>query len=66
MSTVASTIKAIFRPDDGPRLAVQEGVKASRCDVVDASNRLESTIADLLAENDRLTGRNRGKPKHVH
>lgn len=57
---MSAILKAIFSPNDGTRQAVQDRVVASRVKVEKAASRLEETVRDLLARNDRLTGRTNG------
>ncbi|MET3649074.1 hypothetical protein [Phyllobacterium ifriqiyense] len=49
----------IFNPHDGSRRAVVVRVIEARKDVERTANRLEVGVADLLDENDRITGRKR-------
>lgn len=53
----------IFNPYDGSRRAVVARVIEARKDVERAANRLEVVVADLLDENDRITGRKRNVQK---
>lgn len=55
-----NVLKCIFKPHDGSRAAVKEEVVNSRQKVETAVTRFESTIRELLHENDTLTGRSNG------
>ncbi len=54
---MTNVLKCIFKPHDGSRKAVQDEVATSRQKVETAASRFESTIRELLHENDTLTGR---------
>ncbi len=58
-------LRSIFQPQDGSHKAVKDAVVASRERVESAANRFEATIQELLAENDKITGRRGNEPsKH--